>query len=136
MLADLIVVLHAAYASFIVCGLALILIGIVFRWGWVRNFWFRAVHLTMIGIVVAEEFVRMKCPFTVWEKQLRHRAGQASYRGDFLGHWAHQLIFYEAKPWVFTAVYTVFGLAVLATFVLAPPRWPGRPRASQTEPRA
>jgi hypothetical protein len=55
-------------------------------------------------------------------------AGQASYHGDFIGYWVHQLIFYRAKPWVFTLVYILFGLAVLAAFVLAPPHWAGRSR--------
>jgi hypothetical protein len=32
------------------------------------------------------------------------------------------LLFFDAEPWVFTVCYTLFGLAVLATFVLAPPR--------------
>ena len=54
MLADLIVVFHAAYVSFVVFGLVAILIGAVLRWRWVRNFWFRVIHLTAIGIVVAE----------------------------------------------------------------------------------
>jgi hypothetical protein len=121
-LADLIVVTHAAYVSFVVFGLAAILIGAAVGWGWVRNFWFRVVHLTAIGIVVAEALVGMTCPLTDWEKQLRQMAGQASYPGDFLGYWAHQLIFYRADPWVFTLGYVLFGLAVLAAFVLAPPR--------------
>jgi hypothetical protein len=127
LLADLIVVFHAAYVSFVVFGLVAILVGAVFRWEWVRNFWFRALHLTAIGIVVAEALVGMTCPLTDWEKWLRQSAGQASYPGDFLGYWAHRLIFYQAEPWVFTVIYVVFGLAVLAAFVLAPPRWPGRP---------
>ncbi len=126
LLADLIVAIHAAYASFIVLGLGAILIGIGFRWDWIRNFWFRSIHLTMIGIVVAEEFVGMKCPLTSWEDQLRTAAGQAGYSGDFIGHWAHQLIFYDAPPWGFTVIYILFGLVVLGTFILAPPRWPGR----------
>ena len=45
------------------------------------------------------------CPLTVWEKQLRVQAGQASYPGDFLGYWVHRLIFYRAEPWVFTVGY-------------------------------
>jgi hypothetical protein len=126
LLADLVVVFHAAYASFVVFGLAAILLGIALHWSWVRNFWFRAIHLSMIGIVVIEELAGIKCPLTSWEKQLRRIAGQATYPGDFFGHWAHRLIFYEAKPWVFTVLYILFGLAVAATFVLAPPRWPGR----------
>jgi hypothetical protein len=127
-LADLIVVFHATYVSFVVFGLVAILVGIALRWSWVRNFWFRAIHLTAIGIVVAESLVGMTCPLTDWEKQLRTATGQASYPGDFIGYWAHRLIFYRAEPWVFTVLYILFGLGVLAAFVLAPPRWPGRSR--------
>jgi hypothetical protein len=32
------------------------------------------------------------------------------------------LIFYQAEPWVFTLSYAIFGLAVVAALVLAPPR--------------
>jgi hypothetical protein len=124
LLADLIVVLHATYFSFVVFGLLLILLGVVFRWGWVRNFWFRTLHLTAIGIVVLEALIGMNCPLTDWEDRLREMAGEAGYAGDFIGYWAHRLIFYEAKPWVFRVLHICFGLAVLAAFVLAPPRWP------------
>jgi hypothetical protein len=131
LLADFIVVFHAMYASFIVFGLVLILLGIAFRWGWVRNFWFRALHLTMIGIVVLETAIGMACPLTEWEKRLRKMAGEGSYTGEFIGYWVHRLIFYDVPSWVCTVLYIGFGLAVLATFVLAPPRWPRRARPQQ-----
>jgi hypothetical protein len=122
LLADVLVVFHATYVSFVVFGLAAILLGVVFRWSWVRNIWFRAIHLIAIGIVVGESLLGVPCPLTVWEAQLRKIAGQTAYTGDFLGHWAHQLIFFRADPWVFTLIYTLFGLAVLVAFFLAPPR--------------
>ena len=90
-LADLIVVFHACYVGFVVLGLVAILAGIVFRWSWVRNISFRVIHLAMIAIVVGEAIAGIPCPLTVWEKQLRVKAGQASYTGDFLGYWAHRL---------------------------------------------
>jgi Protein of Unknown function (DUF2784) len=131
-LADVTVVVHAAYVSFVLFGLVAILIGIVFKWKWVRNFWFRAIHLIMIGIVVGEALAGVPCPLTVWEARLRKIAGQTAYTGDFLGYWAHRLIFFRADPWVFTLIYTLFGLAVLAAFVLAPPR--RAPRRDPSEP--
>ena len=129
-LADAVVIAHAAYALFVVAGLAVTLIGIARRWQWVRNFWFRLVHLAMIGIVVAEAWCDVTCPLTVWEKDLRRLAGQESYQGDFLANWVHEALFFEAVPTgVFAAIYTLFGLAVLATFIFAPPRLPFRIRS-------
>jgi len=57
---------------------------------------------------------------------LRQRAGQRTLEGDFIAGWVHRLMFFQAEPWVFTTAYVAFGAAVLATLVLAPPRWRGR----------
>jgi Protein of Unknown function (DUF2784) len=129
-LANAILVLHAAYFSFVVFGLLVILLGIVFRWGWVRNVWFRSIHLMMIGIVVGEALAGVPCPLTVWEAQFRKIGGQTAYTGDFIGHWAHQLMFVRAERWVLTLIQILFGLAVLAAFILAPPRRSRAPEAS------
>ena len=103
-----------------------IVLGIVLRWSWVRNLWFRATHLAAILLVCLESIFGITCPFTTWENQLRSKAGQASYTGDFIGHWLHELIFFEARSWVFTACYITFGMAVALVFLIAPPRWPRR----------
>jgi hypothetical protein len=132
-LADAVVVIHVAYVSFVVFGLAAIIFGLVFRWRWVRNFWFRTIHLAMIGIVVLESLAGIACPLTTWEKSLRTLGGQAAVEGDFIASWMHRLIFFRADPWVFTLLYCLFGAAVVLTFVLGPPRRPGlvcRPQTS------
>jgi hypothetical protein len=123
-LADAIVAFHAVWVVFIVLGMAAIVVGLLLGWGWVRNFWFRAVHLGMIGFVVLESLVGMACPLTRWENQLRRAGGQEGYPGDFIGYWAHRLIFFDASPWVFTVVYTAFGASVLLAFLFGPPRLP------------
>jgi hypothetical protein len=133
-LADLVVVIHALYVAFVVLGMAAILIGIALGRGWARDFWFRVLHLLAIGVVVAQEFLGIRCPFTAWENALRARAGQATYPGAFLGYWAHRLIFVDAAPWAFTLGYCLFGLAVLVVFVLEPPHWPGERRLPGCEP--
>jgi hypothetical protein len=129
LLADLVVALHVAYVSFVVLGQLAILVGILARWRWVRNFWFRAAHLLAITIVAAEALLDITCPLTAWEDRLRLLAGQQGNRGDFLGHFLHEMIFFDCPPWVFTAVYVAFALLVLATFAFAPPR-PPFPRAA------
>jgi hypothetical protein len=133
-IADLIVALHACYVAFLVLGLAAILVGTVCRWRWIRNIYFRTIHLAMIALVVAETLAGVPCPLTVWEKQLRVRAGQATYPGDFVGYWVHRWLFYRAEPWVFTLVYVTFGLAIVVALVLAPPQLPSA-RAANVDGR-
>lgn len=125
--ADVLVVLHAGFVLFVVIGLALILIGRARRWGWVRNLWFRLLHLIAIGSVVAESWFDIPCPLTVWERLLREAAGDAAYKGDFIAHWVHEALFFEFAPRVFTLVYTLFGLAVVAALVWVPPRFSRKP---------
>src|SRR5438309_978417 len=96
--ADVVVVLHAAYVSFVIFGQLAIVIGILRRWAWVRNRWFRWLHLIAISIVVVESLLGIVCPLTTYEGWLRARAGQSGYRGDFVGHWVHELLFYDAPP--------------------------------------
>ena len=120
--ADLTVVFHLSYALFIVVGQLLILVGALRKWQWIRNVWFRSIHLIMIAIVVAESLVGVVCPLTTLEKWLRRQAGQTNYHGDFLARWVRDLLFVEFSPATLTVAYTVFGLLVAATFWCAPPR--------------
>jgi multisubunit Na+/H+ antiporter MnhB subunit len=127
--ADAVVIVHMAYVLFVIVGLALTLLGCALRWQWVRDPWFRGIHLAMILVVVAEAWLGIVCPLTTWEHRLRELAGDESYQGAFLANLVHDWLFYDAPTWVFTLIYTLFGLAVLATFFFAPPRWK-RPPAS------
>lgn len=124
--ADVIVAIHTAYVSFVVLGQLLILVGLIRKWSWVRNLWFRLVHLLTISVVVVESVLDIPCPLTVWEHRLRKLAGQPVSEATFIGRCLHNLIFYEAEPWAFTVVYVCFALLVVGTLVLAPPRWPWR----------
>ena len=121
LLADLVVFLHAGYVEFVVVGQLAILWGIARGWRWVRNRKFRLAHLAAIVIVVGESLLGIVCPLTTLEQWLRAQAGQVAYRGDFLGSWVHELLFFDAPPWIFTIVYTAFGLIVATTFWLSPP---------------
>lgn len=126
-LADGILLIHAAFIAFVVCGLVLIWAGYFRRWRFVRNFPFRAVHLGAIGLVVAESLVHFECPLTTWENRLRLLAGgQTHYAGSFMQHWVHRLIFFDLGESVFTVIYVLFFLAVALSLWFIPPRWPRR----------
>ncbi len=121
LLADLILLFHAAYVGYVVFGLAAILAGIALDWRWVRNFWFRLSHLAAILLVACESLLGMSCPLTTLENRLRLAAGQRGYAGGCIARWVRPLIFFAYPPWVFVAGYCAFGLLVGAVFVVAPP---------------
>lgn len=121
-LADFILVIHAAFVLFVVGGQALVLAGWAGGWHWTRSPLFRVGHLAAIAVVVVQSWTGTACPLTVWEDALRRAAGQAGYEGSFVGYWIGRVIFYSAPSWVFVLIYTLFGLAVAATFLLYPPR--------------
>lgn len=122
--ADVVVVVHATYVATVVFGLLLILLGILLRWRWIGNFWIRAVHLAMIGVVVLQALLGTVCPLTTLENQLRIQGGGQPYPDTFIAYWAHELLFYNGPAWAFTLGYCLFGGLVLGTWLLSPPRWP------------
>ena len=128
-LADLTLIVHTAFVAFVLVGLVLIWIGRCCHWPFVRNFWFRLLHLAAIGFVAAESVARFECPLTTWENRLRLLAGSgARYQGSFIQHWLHQVMFFDFSERIFTVAYIVFFLAVALSLWFVPPRWPGRVR--------
>jgi len=118
LLADVLLVLHFAVAAFIVGGLILTWTGAALRWAWVRNPWFRYLHLAAIVFVAAEALLGIACPLTVWEDLLRGDLEPES----FVGRWTYRLLYYQAPEWVFTLAYAAWAAATLATLALVPPR--------------
>ncbi len=135
LLADVLVAVHLAYVSFVLFGFLAVVVGMCCRWQWVRNRWFRCIHVAMIGFVAFESIIDMECPLTTWENQLREAAGQPITGETFIGRMLNDLLFCNWPGWVFNVVYVSFALLVLSTFVFAPVRWRRpRPVAVPNEP--
>ncbi len=126
LLADLTVAIHFGYVAFVVVGVPLTIVGAWMGWGWVRNRWFRGIHLAMILVVVLEAWAGVTCPLTTLEKDFRSAAGGQTYQGDFIANCLHDAMFFDLQPWAFTVAYTLFAALVVATLVLVPPRWRGQ----------
>ena len=121
-LADSTVALHASFVLFVVGGQLLILLGWLSHWRWTRNFIFRVTHLAAILFVMLEAWLGVNCPLTVLENRLRGLAGLAGYELSFIGYWLNRMLFYTAPEWVFTSLYSGFGLLVVLTFLAYPPQ--------------
>ena len=120
--ADLVLLTHIAFVGFVVVGLLVILGGGYRGWRWIRNPWFRAAHLAAIALVVVQAWFGIVCPLTVLEMHFREAAGDSTYGGTFIAHWLRRLLFYDAPPWAFGVCYTLFGLAVIGSWLKFRPR--------------
>ena len=132
-LADAVLVLHLGVVVFVIGGLVLVVVGNILRWRWVNEWWFRLAHVAAIGVVVAQAWLGRICPLTTLESWLRMRAGSPPYGESFVEHWVHRLLYYDLPPRVFTVVYTVFGLLVVAAWWYFPPQRNRRARERDAE---
>lgn len=122
LLADAMLVTHVLFVVCVVLGLVLVFVGGFLSWRWVRNPWFRVIHLLGIGVVVLQSWFGVICPLTIWEMELRSKAGGTTYEGSFITYWLSELLYYQAPPWVFMSGYTAFGGLVLCSWFLVRPR--------------
>jgi hypothetical protein len=116
-MADAILVVHFLIVVFNFGGLIVTWIGAAAGWGWVRNPWFRYLHLGAIVFVAGEALLGIMCPLTVWEDMLRGGVQAES----FVGRWVRYLLYYDAPEWVFTIAYLAWAAATLATLKFVPP---------------
>ncbi len=124
LLADAISAIHLGLMLYVVVGQLAILLGIVFRWRWIRNPWFRWTHLAAILTVAAEAVLYIDCPLTNWEDTLRALANENVDQRSFTARLVHTLLFPDVPDLDYeflTYCYYGFAALVLATFVLAPP---------------
>jgi hypothetical protein len=123
-LADVVVALHLVYLAVAIGGQLLILVGILARWQWIRNPYFRVIHLAMIVFVAFEALIGMQCPLTTWESDLRALAGQNTDRDmTFIGRLLGSIVFLDVPQEYLTAGYYGFAAVVVFCFIVAPPRW-------------
>ena len=120
--ADVILFLHVCIVVFNVFSLILIFIGYFLKWSWVRNPWFRFAHVAAISVVIVQSWIGLACPFTTLEMALRSKAGETVYSGTFVSHWLESILYYQASPWFFVIVYTIFGSLVFISWFMVRPR--------------
>lgn len=131
LLADAIVTIHFAWIFYVVLGQLLIVLGMLLGWNWIRNFWFRFTHLSMMLLVAVESMFEIDCPLTVWEKRLRgfgvYDGLQYTENDSFIARWLGEIIFIDgvaSNDWRFLVGYLSFAGLVVASYVIAPPRRP------------
>lgn len=110
-LADLLVVLHLAFAAFVVFGGFL-----AWKWRWVLF-----AHLPALAWGFWVETSGQICPLTPLENHLRHLAGEAGYPGGFLEHYLVPILYppglTQPDQWTLAAILLALNLAAYGVLV-------------------
>jgi len=120
-LANFILITHFLFVAFVIVSVPLIAVGSALNWKWIRNYWFRVIHLFAVIFVAVESLIGVFCPLTVWEQELRRSAGDQVYENSFIQHWISRVLYWEFEPWVFTATYVAFAVLVFILYRTIPP---------------
>jgi len=104
LLADLVLVLHAAFVAFVMLGGLLVL-------RWPRLAW---LHLPVVVWGAGIEFLGGICPLTPLENHWRRLAGDQGYTGGFVEHYVFPVLYPEGLT---RQVQLGLGLLVLAVNV-------------------
>jgi hypothetical protein len=102
LLADGVVVLHLFFILFVVLGGIMTLVRPKVIW----------VHIPCVLWAIIIELTGIICPLTPLENELRARAGQGMYSGDFVMHYLEPMIYLEGLSRQFQVI-----LGVLAALV-------------------
>jgi hypothetical protein len=128
-LAGLVLLVHVAVILFNLFGLVAIPLGGWRGWGFVRVFWWRALHLGILALVALQAVLDRVCFLTTWESDLLRMAGRAASDAPLVARWVNRLIFWPLPVWVFAVIYVAICLYTLALWRLVPPRRPWARRA-------
>jgi hypothetical protein len=103
--ADSVLVLHAAFVLFVTVGGLLVL-------RWPKLAW---LHVPAVVWAAFVEFTGRICPLTPLEVELRGRAGEAGYAGDFVEHYILSLLYPDGLT---RDIQTTLGALVVVVNVL------------------
>ena len=121
---------HVAVIAFNVFGLIAIPLGSLFDWRFVRVFWWRALHLALLAVLVLQALFGRPCFLTLWQAALEQDAAALASREPLIPRFVESVIFWPLPIWFFAALYVAVGIYALALWQLVPPT---RRRASPND---
>jgi hypothetical protein len=111
--------LHLAVIAFNLFGLVATPLGAWLGWGWVKIFWWRALHLAAMAVVALQALAGRACFLTIWQSDLEGGAAEAQ---PLIARWVNSLVYWPLPSWVFAALYVLLLVYVAVLWRLVPPR--------------
>ncbi len=123
-LADGVLLLHMAFAGYILFGFAAVWILRLLKRPSAHNPWFRLSHLAAMTLVAGESAAGIFCPLTSWEYELRLLAGQGfRYEPSFLNRFAERVFYHDFSEAFYAGLYLSFFAVLVLTAFFVPIDW-------------
>ena len=100
-LSEIVLLLHFSIFLFMILSFILIPYGYYQNWEWVKNIYFRSIHLILMGIILIETILGFMCPLTILENFLR-----ADKKIDnIFSKIIHQIMYWDFTNYQFIILY-------------------------------
>lgn len=117
-LAAAVLIAHLAVIAFNLLGLIAIPLGALLGWRFVRARWWRLAHLGLLAVVALQALAGRACILTIFQDEL---TGGGHRPEPMIMAFVNRMIFWPLPLWVFTMIYVVVWLYVLALWWIVPP---------------
>ena len=104
----IVLLFHFSIFLFITISFILIPLGYYKKWKWVKNKYFRLIHLILMGIIFIETILGFMCPLTILENFLRNNIEINNKITQII----HQIMYWDLPTYQFIILY-LFSLLYL-----------------------
>ena len=98
---EIVLLFHFCIFLFMVLSFFLIPLGYYQKWEWVKNKYYRLIHLVVMGIIFIETILGFMCPLTILENFLRNDIEI----NNIITQIIHQIMYWDLPSYQFIILY-------------------------------
>ena len=98
---EIVLLLHFSIFLFMIFSFILIPFGYFQKWEWVKNIYFRSIHLILMGFILIETILGFMCPLTILENFLRADQKVDNIFTEII----HQIMYWDLTNYQFIILY-------------------------------
>lgn len=98
---EIVLLFHFCIFLFMILSFFLIPLGYYQKWEWVKNKYYRLIHLVLMGIIFIETILGFMCPLTILENFLRNDIEINNKITQII----HQIMYWDLPTYQFIILY-------------------------------
>ena len=114
---EIVLLFHFCIFLFIILSFFFIPFGYYQKWEWVKNKYYRLIHLVLMGFIFVETILGFMCPLTVLENFLRNNIG-INYK---ITQIIHQIMYWDLPTYQFIILYLLSLLYIIFLWIFFKP---------------